>query len=77
MDHHKQQQRLRETQEKIYANEQDKCGIEVSWKDGIDFSVVQPDTIVEVEVRATNKTTAKVILQSCRVGGRNISEHDH
>lgn len=76
MDHHIQQQHLRETQERIHANEQDKCGIEVGWKDGIDFSVVQPDTIVEIEVRVTNKATTKVIFQSCRIGGRDLSEHD-
>jgi len=76
MDRHIQQQHLRETQERIHANEQDKCGIEVGWKDGIDFSVVQPDTIVEIEVRVTNKATTKVIFQSCRIGGRDLSEHD-
>jgi hypothetical protein len=76
MDHHAQQERMREIQDTIRENEQDKGGIEVSWKKGIDFSVVQTDTIVEVEVQITNKTPDIVVLQTCRIGGRDPSEQD-
>ncbi|KAF5351006.1 hypothetical protein D9756_008275 [Leucocoprinus leucothites] len=76
MDHHAQQQRMREIQETVLENEQDKYGIEVNWKNGIDFAIVQPDTIVEVEVGVTNTNVNAVALQSCRIGGREQSEQD-
>ncbi|KAJ3573071.1 hypothetical protein NP233_g2668 [Leucocoprinus birnbaumii] len=76
MSHHAQQQRMREIQETLHENEQDKRGIEVNWKEGIDFAIVQPDTIVEVEVEVANRTTDIVVLQSCRIGGRGQSEPD-
>ncbi|KAJ3553464.1 hypothetical protein NP233_g12636 [Leucocoprinus birnbaumii] len=76
ISHHTQQQRMREIQETVHDNEQDKRGIEVNWKKGIDFTIVQPDTIVEVEVEVTNRTTDIVALQSCRIGGRGQSEPD-
>jgi helicase MOV-10 len=67
---------MREIQDAIHANELDKGGIEVNWKNGIDFAVVQPDTIVEVEVQVHNTTADTVVLQSCRIGGRGESEQD-
>ncbi|KXN80947.1 Putative helicase mov-10-B.1 [Leucoagaricus sp. SymC.cos] len=76
MSHHAQHQRMREIHDTVHENEQDKGGIEVNWKNGIDFSVVQPETIVEVEVQVTNKTTNAIALQSCRIGGRGQSEQD-
>lgn len=76
MGNHAQQERLREIQDAIHDNEQDKGGIEVNWKDGVDFAVVQADTIVEVEVQFVNKTTNARSLQVCRVGGRGMKEQD-
>lgn len=76
MGNHAQQERLREIQDAIHDNEQDKGGIEVNWKDGVDFAVVQADTIVEVEVQFVNKTMTAKSLQICRVGGKGTREQD-
>lgn len=76
MSQHAQRQRMREIQDAIRENEQDKGGIEVNWKNGIDFATVQPDTIVEVEVQVSNTTADTVALQSCRIGGRRETEQD-
>lgn len=76
MDNHAQQQRMREIQETIRGNEQDKGGIEVNWKNGVDFLVVTPDTIVEVEVRVVNTTAEAILLQTCRIGKPDVREQD-
>lgn len=76
MGNHAQQQRMREIRGTIFENEQDKGGIEVSWKNGVDFGVVQPDTILEVEVQIVNTTTRVIALQTCRVGNNGVEEQD-
>jgi helicase MOV-10 len=67
MDGHTQQQRIRNCQDAVVRNEQDKGGIEVNWKSGVDFAVVLPDTIVEVEVQVVNTTEHPVSFGACRV----------
>ncbi|KAF9443543.1 hypothetical protein P691DRAFT_787924, partial [Macrolepiota fuliginosa MF-IS2] len=76
MDSHAQQQRIRDIHDTILENEQDKGGIEVNWKNGIDFSVVEPDTILEVEVQVANTTTSAIALLTCRIGSKDVKEQD-
>ncbi|KAF9443544.1 RNA helicase [Macrolepiota fuliginosa MF-IS2] len=76
MDSHMQQQRMRDIHDTILENEQDKGGIEVNWKNGVDFSVVQPDTILEVEVQVANTTTSAIALLTCRIGTKDVKEQD-
>lgn len=76
MDNHAQQQRLQEVQERVLENEQDKGGMVVACPNGVDFSVVEPDIIVEVEVQITNTTAQGIALQTCRIGAQGAREQD-
>ncbi len=76
VDNHAQQQRLREVEETVLENEQDKGGITLTWPNGVDFAVVEPNVIVEVEVQITNTTTQPIALQTCRIGPPDAREQD-
>ncbi|EKM76476.1 hypothetical protein AGABI1DRAFT_131302 [Agaricus bisporus var. burnettii JB137-S8] len=67
MDGHTQQERIRDYQDTVIGNEQDKGGVEVNWKTGVDFAVVLPDTIVEVEVQVKNTNEHPISFGACRV----------
>jgi hypothetical protein len=74
MDSHAQQQQMRDYQDTIVGNEQDKRGIEVNWKSGVDFAVVLPDTVVEVEVEVTNRNEHPVSLGTYHTGQKGPDE---
>jgi hypothetical protein len=76
MDNHAQQQRMREVQETVLENEQNKGGIVVNWPDGVDFAVVESNNIVEAEVWITNTTAQGIALQTCRIGAQGAREQD-